>query len=372
MTVLEVRRRRQKRLQLLKRPYLKRKWSRFGLKTGLKTSARSSRKPSNSRSSAENAYYNEPMEAPTLDDMTVMAMKSEVEELLLQANGSVTVLAMVNAIVASPHVLKTYAEDGTRNGVGLIERMLNGLKLGEASRSNKRQVQRRYELMRALQELEARPSSSASHVTTWEDAQEELRTVVSFPPAKPVDGSEEVNESQESGSSLKAYQERFDAIRGERLQNDLKNSHRMLQQVATAATLPSVGADGVGLDAADAALAKELSGEYEKRAARLKDPAVEEMEARLVQQERDEEAKKRAESLMQQLSEEDKERVFEALHNNGSPTEVVAQVGPDSIQRESIQRLLPGEFPTLNEGKRPYHPNSHLYISPNLRGRRMA
>jgi sentrin-specific protease 1 len=64
------------------------------------------------------------------------------------------------------------------------------------------------------------------------------------------------------------------------------------------------------------------------------------MDERVKPTERDEEAKRRASSL----SPENKKRVMNALNELGRATEVIAVDGLDSIQRESIQRLLPGQW----------------------------
>jgi len=309
---------------------------------------------------------------PKLDSLTVMAVKAEVDSLLLQGNGSCTVLELANAIVASPHVLRSFAEqqddneDGSnRNGSGatvmnLLGRFLTSLKLGDASsssstlssRRDKAMVQRRYTLIKAMHQLETRTSSVAvagtRRITSWKQAVEELLTVLTFPPQvlePPTATTKSASSSSSSSLSLQDYQKRVLAVRRETLLDELQKSHRMLQQVATADTLPSIQVDALqGLDAADQALAIELSNELQARDERLKSTAVAKMEARLQQEQRDQEAEKLASSLMQQLSDEDQERVFEALNDHGAPTEVIVQVGPDSIQRESIQRLLPGQW----------------------------
>jgi hypothetical protein len=334
MTVLERKRRRTDRLRIIKSPLSKKTWPRFGIQT-----RRIEKK------SAEQAYLNEPMEPPRLDEMAVTAMQVEVENLLFDGNGSCSVLDMTNAIAGSPHVMKLHAEaagDSSEGPVKTIGRLFKGLGLGGAqSREKKRQVNRKYELMKALGQLEARPSSSGTHISSWEEAKEELRSVVSFP----LENLTEVpNETvDEIDDSLADYKKRLLAINRNKLHDELKSRYKW-QQVAKAATLPEIEQDGAGLDAADLALSKRLEDEYEKRDERLKSKAVQELDEREKQKVRDEEAQKRASSLMQQLSAQDKDRVLHALHEIGPPTEVIAQAGLDSIQRESIQRLLPGQW----------------------------
>jgi hypothetical protein len=89
MTALERNRRRTERFRIIKRPRLKQAWPRFSITA--------SRERARNQTPAEHAYQNEPMEALRLDEMTVTAMKAEVESLLFDANGSCTVPNMANA-----------------------------------------------------------------------------------------------------------------------------------------------------------------------------------------------------------------------------------------------------------------------------------
>jgi hypothetical protein len=340
MTALERNRRRTDRFRIIKRPRLKQAWPRFSIQ---------SRERPRKQTAAEHAYQHEPMEPPHLDEMTVTAMKVEVESLLFDANGSCTVLDMANAIAGSPQVTTLHAEasvDSTASEgpIKFIGRIFTGLRLGGVpSREKNRQMKRRYDLMKALGQLEARPSSSGTRISTWEEAKEELRSVVTFPIDSLTDIPRIDKIAEEIDDSLTQYKKRLQEINRQRVHDELESLSRW-QQVAKVSTLPEIGEDGAGLDAADLLLSKRLAEEYEKRDERLKSKAVQEMDERMKQKERDEEAQKRASSLMQQLSAEDKNRVIQALNEIGPPTEVISQVGLDSIQRESIQRLLPGQW----------------------------
>jgi hypothetical protein len=343
MTALERNRRRTERFRIIKRPRLKQAWPRFSI---------TSRERLRNQTTAEHAYQNEPMEPPGLDEMTVTAMKAEVESLLFDANGSCTVLDMANAIAGSPQVMTVHAEAaaedstaGSEGPVNFIGRIFMGMRLGGASsREKNRQVKRRYDLMKALGQLESRPSSSGTRISTWEEAKEELRSVVSFPPENLLEVPHIDETADEIATdSLTQYKKRLQDINRRRVHDELESLSKW-QQVAKVSTLPAIGKDGAGLDAADALMAKRLTEEYEKRDERLKSKAVQEMDERMKQKERDEEAQRRASSLMRQLSAEDKSRVFHALNDNGPPTQVIAQDGIDSIQRESIQRLSHGQW----------------------------
>jgi hypothetical protein len=342
MTALERNRRRTERFRITKRPRLKQAWPRFSV---------TSRDRLRNQTTAEHAYQNEPMEPPHLDEMTVTAMKAEVESLLFDANGSCTVLDMANAIAGSPQVMTLHAEAAAEDNINTSEgpvkfigRIFMGMRLGGAtSREKTRQVKRRYDLMKALGQLEARPSSSGTRISTWEEAKEELRSVVSFPPENLLEVPHIDENADEVADSLSQYKKRLQDVNRQRVHDELESLSKW-QQVAKVSTLPAIGKDGAGLDAADSLMSQRLAEEYEKRDERLKSKAVQEMDERMKQKERDEEAKKRASSLMQQLSPEDKKRVMNALNELGPPTQVIAQDGLDSIQRESIQRLLPGQW----------------------------
>jgi hypothetical protein len=344
MTALERNRRRTERFRIVKRPRLKQAWPRFSI---------TSRERLRNQTTAEHAYQNEPMELLRLDEMTVTAMNAEVESLLFDANGSCTVLDIANAIAGSPQVMTVHAEaaaedkdsSASEGPVKFIGRIFMGMRLGGASsRERNRQVKRRYDLMKALGQLEARPSASGTRISTWEEAKEELRSVVSFPPENLLE-IPHIDEAADeiATDSLTQYKKRLQDINRQRVHDELESLSKW-QQVAKVSTLPAIGKDGAGLDAADSLMSKRLAEEYEKRDERLKSKAVQEMDERMQQKERDEEAQRRASSLMQQLSAEDHNRVMHALNDIGPPTQVIAQDGLDSIQRESIQRLSPGQW----------------------------
>lgn len=81
-----------------------------------------------------------------------------------------------------------------------------------------------------------------------------------------------------------------------------------------------------------------------QREERSKSDVVKEVEATLKQKESDEEAKKRALALMRPLTDAEAAIVKKALYEIGLEADIVAQEGPDSIQRVSIQRLRPGTW----------------------------
>jgi hypothetical protein len=48
--------------------------------------------------------------------------------------------------------------------------------------------------------------------------------------------------------------------------------------------------------------------------------------------------------LLQPLNTDDQQKVIQALNDNGPPTQVIAQDGNDTVQRESMHRLLPDQW----------------------------
>ena len=78
--------------------------------------------------------------------------------------------------------------------------------------------------------------------------------------------------------------------------------------------------------------------------ARTKSKEVAEIEARLKEKEREEEAAKKALSLMRPLTSDEQQIVRNAMYDIGPSNEVIAQVGTDSIQRGSIHTLQPGTW----------------------------
>jgi hypothetical protein len=125
------------------------------------------------------------------------------------------------------------------------------------------------------------------------------------------DAEEDSSDSDSNSDSKEAKGELQSAV-------SLKSPYKW-QQGAKMPALLGIGQDGAGLDAV-------YLDEREKQKVRHK------------------EAQKRASSLMQQLSAQDKARLLHAWQDSGLPTDVIVQAGLDSIKRGSIQRLLPGQW----------------------------
>jgi len=74
------------------------------------------------------------------------------------------------------------------------------------------------------------------------------------------------------------------------------------------------------------------------------DAKAKELREALEAKERQEEAKKSASQLLRPLTEEEKQIVQNATRGLGSSSDVMAQVDSDIIVRESMQRLIPGQW----------------------------
>jgi sentrin-specific protease 1 len=98
------------------------------------------------------------------------------------------------------------------------------------------------------------------------------------------------------------------------------------------------------LDDLDAQRAKELEEAYVEHEERAKNEALREMEERMAEESRIEEAREMASSLLRPLTAEEKAIVDNAIYGLGPTDEIMAQVGTDSVQRESMKRLRPGEW----------------------------
>jgi sentrin-specific protease 1 len=99
------------------------------------------------------------------------------------------------------------------------------------------------------------------------------------------------------------------------------------------------------LEAADKMLtALRLLGEAVDNLALQSQAAARDVESRLLEKERKEEAKKRASSLMRPMTKEELKIVRNAMYGIGPGDEVLARAGSDFVQRSSIQTLQPGQW----------------------------
>jgi len=304
---------------------------------------------------------------------------------LLDRGGGYTRLDMIGAIKANVHVFETFSESSQGELISKVEipRGFGGF-VKRASRyfvnlrDKHQRNKRKYSLMKALDSLEKIPSDEK--INSWESAKQHLQEVMTFELNDDSLGSENIenntlldNSSDEKGeesSSLSVIEYQPGSSSNRR---DLVNKFRRLQVATTNQKIEAVSkGDAIAvldrnestseptkgllcLDPADQEFFLQLERVEDERVQKRKHPAVVEYEEKWRAKEAKEkaeaeeaaraaEARERASSLMRPLTEEEQYRVRHILNGIGPPNEILAQVDADSVQRVSMQRLLPGQW----------------------------
>jgi sentrin-specific protease 1 len=297
------------------------------------------------RNPIERHLQQESMGRFNVEALVLRAIKVEVIDLLRDAGGSCTVLAMANAVSGSPRVQECVgdAADSENDAWGLA--FLDLIPGRAARKKSNARLAKRYEFINALHKLEASPSSSEARISSWEEALEKLRTVLNTQFAE-ADGSDGLSIPDDllEESIVDKYLLRAQAIKLQQME-ELEHSQNQWLQISNAALSQRISqVDANQLDEADRLMRARLDAEYEKREKRLQSTSLAEFEAKLIQEERNREARERALSLMRPLEDAELKIVHEAMSHVGNPNEIVAQAGVDSVQRESFQRLAPAQW----------------------------
>lgn len=334
MTSLERQRRRKEKLAAFKSP-LKKKLSKSHLLKRVTIWRPRKLSP-------EQALLETKMEASSLsiDRNTATAIDNEVSDLLRDGKGSCTVLQMINAISSSRNVIDIYAKSAGIEDALTERRRFLGMTFGRRSNKSDAQMARRYVFIGAFNKLEIDPASSRKVITSLEEAREELRKVLDFPPEEAAEIPKESKELEEEVDIVTKYTKKIELSVQSDIDDELRPSQEKWQEIASVSLAPQIGKESQGLDKADSAMLRRLDDEYEKRNQRLKSAAVQEIE----EQERAKLARERAAELMRPLTDEEQQLITEAMETIGPESEVIAQVGPDSCQRGSLRTLLPGQW----------------------------
>lgn len=195
------------------------------------------------------------------------------------------------------------------------------------------------DLVKALKQVQRKTKTLTTRFTSWEDAKEWLASEVG------VSLRKEGDEKQASGkNSLQTYKFLMGKIvdqvmRSYTMKNlKLRMSERENQEIANHR---SAGEELEQFEAHEEEFYQEsISVQAEARLP----TAVKEAEERMIAQERDEEARRIAASLLRPLTEEQQEVVDDAIYGIGPTSETMAQVDNDIVVRESMQRLRPGQW----------------------------
>jgi hypothetical protein len=290
-----------------------------------------------------------PFEPIAVSVETVKAMEVAIQQELSTTTAPRTVTNIAIALADSRAVLKIHANPRNRTPLEMLTKRLRSFSFRKGTYKSDEDVVRRYQIMGAFNRLESLPGSVMKTISSWEEAKEALRAVIRFPDEG--DGEEDVVQepTAETDIAAKFMKEMDDVYRGEETENLMPYSE-MWRKVASFPTPSKIGDSEQVVDSHTTALEKadnmfrlrldSATAELEERQKR----ASKEVEDRLRAKELEKEARKRASSLMRPLSEEERQRVRQALNGREPPNAILAQCDADSVQQSSMWTLQPGQW----------------------------
>eukprot|EP00980_Cylindrotheca_fusiformis_P008183 scaffold1734_cov196-Cylindrotheca_fusiformis.AAC.5 len=299
---------------------------------------------------------NESVEPIKIDVETMKAMEVEVLDLTSSNPKGVSVMALSNALAGSRRVMDTHGSFGSRqHPLRFITKKLGTLSF-RRSKSDDSYLKQRYELINALNRLEKQPQSTSTMFSTWEEAKQLLSSIFKFPSPKEDDDKEDsslrlIAQEEESDKIEQKHIQRLDDIFRKENVSLLPSSDKW-RQVASYPIPPSQLGEEKKEDSNYRSSIEKVdkmfilrTKEAEKALEEKRTNAeLQELEERFLEKERQEEAKKRASSLMRQLTNEEANLVRESMYGGGSPTEILAESATDTVQRQSIRTLQPGQW----------------------------
>jgi hypothetical protein len=277
-----------------------------------------------------------------IGEVTMRAMEIEVQDLVTQSKKAVTVASIANALVISNRVINMHANQGS----GFFDRFVKQMKTLTIHRKPGQQAKesmgRRYALVNALNYLEKIPDSHKQTITCWEEAKPKLQEIFIFP--EDTETADKESKPDESFVGLETYHAALESsLATKSVAFAMQPLHEKWKQVA-AVTPPGKLYRGSLEGGRGASLLLSQIAAAEADLESHKSTAVQEVAERLRVQEQEEEAKKRASSLMRPLTDAEYAIVKSAMYAMGPGNQVIAQSGADSVQRASMQTLQPGQW----------------------------
>ncbi|CAJ1894774.1 unnamed protein product [Cylindrotheca closterium] len=273
-------------------------------------------------------------------------MEAEVNDLTANESKSATLWAIASALQGSRRVMDAHAD---------LEERLHPLrhmtrKLGEivfrASKRDDDSMKKRYALVNALNKVQRRPDSFRVKCSNWEEVKQHLSSSFEFAEEESEnDGAAANNPLTESaGTIATSLEQRLQDLRVDYREKGLASIQKWKQVVNFGFLDTEKSELAAALDRDDEALDRKLAEAEREYEQATKKKHMDEFEERFLQKEREEEAKKRASSLMRDLTPDESSLVRGVMYGNGPPTEILAESETDTVQRQSIQTLRPGEW----------------------------
>mmetsp|Transcript_5251 Transcript_5251/g.12537 ORF Transcript_5251/g.12537 Transcript_5251/m.12537 type:complete len:541 (+) Transcript_5251:105-1727(+) len=276
---------------------------------------------------------------------TAKQMEAEVTDVTENQTKSASLWAIANALQGSRRVMDAHAD---------LEERLHPLrnmtrKLGEivfrAAKRDDDSMKKRYALVNALNKVQRRSDSFKVNCTTWGEVKEQLSSVFEFAAEDSEnDGAKDNNILVENMGITTSLEQKLSDLRMEYREKGLASIQKWkkVANFSISDTEKSAGGEALALD--DEALDRKLEEAEKEYDQWRKKKHMDEFEERFLRKEREEEAKKRASSLMRDLTPDESSLVHGVMYGSGPPDEILAESETDTVQRQSIQTLEPGQW----------------------------
>jgi len=200
-------------------------------------------------------------------------------------------------------------------------------------------------IRQGLTKLEQAPQSQERRITTVAEAMEVLKTVFVVKERLEEEGQGEKKKYGGSFMGLREYVALVSRSVSSQSIKGLKTAHQRLRGIAMASSKKRDGTEQSTLGKSDAELKDIARKEYEESQLRAMPKSVRDEErVRIAEAERVAEARESAALLLRPLTSEEKKKVEDAIYGNGRPDDILCRVGTDSVRRESMHRLRPGQW----------------------------
>jgi len=307
------------------------------------------------------ARYNAEMAAPfepiPVSIETVKAIEIAVKDLNLETT-PLSIASLANAVAGNSKVLKTHGKPSAPSALEILTKQFQKINIWNREPKPHEDLRRRYEIMNAFNRLEKKPGSMVEKVSGWEEAKAALKVVLVFPEDQELD-EEDAQKLIGVGGKTSAldiasqHQKAMDDLFRLNEADQVKPYSEIWRKVA-ATPIPTklgsqeesvaAGKEKSALYKADNMFRLRLESETAEIEERLRKQELKEIEEALRIRELEEEARKRASSLMRPLSGEEKNRVKSAIHGRRPAATIIAQCDSDSVQQQSIWTLQPAQW----------------------------
>jgi len=275
-------------------------------------------------------------DCPVLDSVTASLIQVEIEN-MLETTKVPDLTDVASCLFGSRKVCDSFVQCCHSRQQAIPTNMYGRFRRTLGNKG--RELHYRFQYRQALNNLETRKGATTCKMTTWDEVRMELCTVFEFPP--PVQDNSKDEEDAARRDNINSIVEQF-SLEMHRLRlgsTSLPKPKLLWQKLAQTPIQPKISEK----DEMTKSLSERLIEGYEEvENSRKNRQVINLLELRL----KEKEAKKKAESLLRPLTEDEKAIVEEAIYGDGTDNEIVAQSETDLIHRSSMRTLRPGGWVT--------------------------